>query len=316
MMTAGVYLLAYYTYVNTSILLNLTRPKLTNSSLGNTWCSMPAFKRRAFKIIHVEMGDHGLDIPKYSLEFFDTLLNVSNIIDNSNNAMLFQTCIKNKVSPISRTRLQDAYTKWFRKYFPLQDDQGRELRPVISRFRETGSQLACYHGGEIAQGIVLDNTASVRRKHYSTGNRFNNRIMMQEAIQIRQEQANSKSSAKLAQKALNIRVLTIEETQRTIIPNISRTANGGSCAEPFGYKSERYNKKSEQHRLTKGEKLACADLLACFGCEHQVIVQSASDIWCLLSFKECIEESLYFHVDKLHYEKTFILYCALLMMSY
>ncbi len=36
-----------------------------------------------------------------------------------------------------------------------------------------------------------------------------------------------------------------------------------------------------------------------------VIVQSLSDIWCLLSFKACIEESLYLHLDANHYRQNF-----------
>ncbi len=74
----------------------------------------------------------------------------------------------------------------------------------------------------------------------------------------------------------------------------------------FGEKSEAYNRKAKQRNLLKdGEKLACADLLKCFGCPEQVIVQSVSDIWCLLSFKECIKESLYLHLNTHHYRQNF-----------
>lgn len=75
---------------------------------------------------------------------------------------------------------------------------------------------------------------------------------------------------------------------------------------PFGKKSEKYTRKAQsQGLLKKGEKLACADLLGCFGCPDQVIVQAVNDIWCLLSFKACIEESLYLHLDAHHYRKNF-----------
>ena len=53
------------------------------------------------------------------------------------------------------------------------------------------------------------------------------------------------------------------------------------------------------------ENVACADLLSCFGCEHQAIVDSVSDIWCLLSFRANLEESLVNHLDAAHYEKNF-----------
>lgn len=67
MMSAGTYLLAYYTYANTSDLFQLKQPDNASASVGEIWYTMPAFKRRAFKTIQVEMGGHELDIPKTSL---------------------------------------------------------------------------------------------------------------------------------------------------------------------------------------------------------------------------------------------------------
>lgn len=304
MMASATYLLAYYTYANTTQLLNLPRPKLVSKSTQETWYCMPAFKRRAFKTIHIEMGSHQLDIPKYSMQFFDKLLRVSQIIDNSDNALLLQTRSQNKLSSLSSSTL-NGFNGWLRKHFTFIDDKGEALRPVISRFRETGSQLTSYYQGDIAQGIVLDSTPTVRKKHYSTGNPYSNQAMTQEAALIRQEQAVSKSSAKEAQKTLQIEVLTINQEHRIAFPNLSKSAHGSHCKEPFGEKSQKFNRKTNQHKLTQGEKLACAELLDCFGCPEQVIVQSVSDLWCLLSFRECIEESMYLHLDAHHFKHNF-----------
>ncbi|MDF4968320.1 hypothetical protein P3573_07075 [Vibrio parahaemolyticus] len=304
MMVSATYLLAYYTYANTTQLLNLPRPKLVSKSTRDIWYSMPAFKRRAFKIIHVEMGSHQLDIPKYSMQFFDKLLRVSQIIDSSDTALLLQTRNQNKLSSLTSSSL-NGFNSWLRKHFNFIDEQGQALTPVISRFRETGSQLTSYYQGDIAQGIVLDSTPTVRKKHYSTGNPYSNQAMTQEAALIRQEQAASKSSAKEAQRTLQIEVLTIDQEHRIAFPNLSRSAHGSHCKEPFGEKSQKFNRKANQHKLTQGEKLACAELLDCFGCPEQVIVQSVSDIWCLLSFKECIEESMYLHLDAHHFKRNF-----------
>ncbi|MGR5309565.1 hypothetical protein ACPV34_06745 [Photobacterium damselae] len=304
MMAAATYLLSYYTYSNTSVLLSLQHPQKAGSSIQESWHTMPAFKRRAFKVVHIEMGENSINIPKYSMQFFNTLLEVSKVIDDSSNALLLQTCLDNQVSPVSHHLLSGFCRLWLKKHFKLTDQRGRELRPRISRFRKTGSQLASYYQGDIAQGILLDTTPSVRKKHYSTGNHHDNQSMTQETVLIRQEQAIRKTSPRDAQNALNIEVLTIDESLRVNIP-VSRTANGGSCKDPFGEKSKSYNYKTNQHHLSQGEKLACADLLKCFGCPNQVIVQSVEDIWCLLSFKECIEESLYLHLDANHYKRNF-----------
>ncbi len=38
-------------------------------STGEIWYTMPAFKRRAFKTIQIEIGEHELEIPKYAMTF-------------------------------------------------------------------------------------------------------------------------------------------------------------------------------------------------------------------------------------------------------
>lgn len=130
--------------------------------------------------------------------------------------------------------------------------------------------------------------------------------MLQDTFAIREEQIKQGVSPKEAQENLGIDVLVIEKENAIEIPNLSRTSNGGSCSDPFGSKSEKHTQKALKQGLAKdGERLACADLLACFGCPYQVIVQSVADIWCLLSFRACIEESRYLHLDAHHYRKNF-----------
>ncbi|MDO6775110.1 hypothetical protein Q4591_07065 [Shewanella sp. 3_MG-2023] len=307
MMCSATFLLAYYTYTNTSDLFKLKQPKNTSFSVGETWYTMPTDKRRAFKMIQVELGDHGvLEIPKHSITFFDKLLKASRILNKDDDALLFNTIAYKQLRPMKAATLQDFIRLWIEKHFIFTDQTGRRLRPVISRFRETGSQLTAYHQGKLANDIMLNNTPNTRKKSYSTGNKYTNIGMMQDTLSIRQEQAQAKVSTKEAQQNIAIDVLVIEQEYKAHIPNLSNTPNGGSCANPFNTKAEKYTRKALRHGLAKeGERLACADLLACFGCPEQVIVQSVNDIWSLLSFKLCIEEAMYLHLDAHHYRKNF-----------
>ncbi|WP_045395062.1 hypothetical protein [Vibrio rotiferianus] len=306
MMSAGSFLLAYYTYANTSSLFQLKQPDNASTSLGETWYIMPAFKRRAFKTIQVEMGEHELEIPKYAMGFFDNLLSASRLISNDENAHLLQSVASNKVVPMTAVTLQGFLRLWVEKHFTFIDQTGRRLRPVVSRFRETGAQITAYHQGEMINDIMLDNAPNTRKRSYSEGNKTANNGMIQDAMSLRVEEIKQGVSTKEAQTNLGIDVLVIEKENKISIPNLSKTPNGGSCASPFGEKSEKYTRKAKKHSLvTEGEKLACADLLACFGCPSQVIVNSLPDIWCLLSFKACIEESLFLHLDASHYRLNF-----------
>ncbi|WP_210441883.1 hypothetical protein [Vibrio crassostreae] len=307
MMCAATYLLAYYTYSNASDLFQLAQPANASTSASDAWYTMPSFKRRAFKTIQVEMGANDLlEIPKYAISFFDKLLHASRIIRNGENAYLLQTITNKKFVSVSNITLQSFLKHWVEKHFTFTDQTGRRLRPMISRFRETGAQLTTYHQGEIVGGIMLNNTRTTRKQHYSKGNRHVNKGMLQDAMSILQEQIQSNVDTKQAMDNLEIEVLVIEEEYRASIPGLSRTPNGGSCGKPFGEASKKYTKRAYSQNLIKeGERLACADLLRCFGCSEQVIVQSTYDIWCLLSFKGCIEESLYLHLDAHHYRKNF-----------
>ncbi|WP_039035970.1 hypothetical protein [Shewanella sp. ECSMB14102] len=305
MMCAGTFLLAYYTHSNTGNLLQLRHPDNASTTLGEVWYTMPAFKRRAFKTIQVEMCGHELDIPKYALDFFDKLREVSMLIDTGEHATLLQTVVANKVQPIKPSTLR-AFADWMEKHFLFIDQTGRRLRPVISRFRETGAQLTAFHQGDMANDIMLNNTPNTRKKHYSEGNKTTNNGMLQDAMAIREEQVKRRVTTPQARQNLAIDVLVIEQENSIKLPNLSRTSSGSSCSNPFGEKSEKYTKQARRHGLAKeGERLACADLLACFGCPEQVIVQSVADIWCLLSFKACIEESLCLHLDAVHYRNNF-----------
>ncbi|UJF18590.1 hypothetical protein L0B53_16490 [Vibrio sp. SS-MA-C1-2] len=306
MMCSATFLMAYYTYANTGDLFKLKQPENASTTLGEVWYTMPAFKRRAFKTIRVEMGGHELEIPKYSMEFFDKLLHASRLISRDEEALLLQTVVFQQVKPFKTATLQSFLKRWMEKHFTFTDQTGRRLRPVVSRFRETGAQLTAYHQGELANNMMLGNTPNVRSKHYSEGNRHNNNGMMQDTMAIRQEQVKNGVDSEQAQDNLGIHVLVIEKENAITLPNLSRTSNGASCATPFGSKSEKYTRKAQKQGLAKeGERLACADLLGCFGCPSQVVVQSVSDIWCLLSFKSCIEESLYLHLDAHHYRNNF-----------
>lgn len=306
MMCAGTFLLSYYTYANTSDLFQLKQPSNTSATLGEYWYTMPAFKRRAFKTIHIEIGSHDLEIPKYAMGFFDNLLNASKLISKDSNATLLQSVAFNKVIPMKSSNLQAFLKLWLEKHFTFNDQTGRRLRPVISRFRETGAQITAYNQGDLANNIMLGNTSSTRKKNYSEGNKVSNNGMIQDALSIREEQVKTGASPIDAKIRLGINKLVIEEEYKIQFPDLSRTPNGGSCSSPFGQRSKNYTRRALKQGLAKdGEWLACSDLLACFGCPSQVIVQSLVDIWCLLSFKACIEESLYLHLDSKHFHANF-----------
>ncbi|HEH9426311.1 hypothetical protein [Aeromonas jandaei] len=310
MFYAATFLLSYYTWSNSSVLYQLKRPQTVSHKLSDDWHQMPAFKRRAFKTLTVEIGNHDrLEVPKYALQFFDQLLEASRLLDPRPDGWLLPS--NNNGLPVMMTggKLSGFKSKWLARYFPMYDNQGERLWPVVQRFRATGGHLTLARKGPMYAALLLDNTPQVVKLAYSSGNPHENNQMnrdvshtLEQAVRDRQGVSAAKQKVREAQK---VEVLAYEAyVQRAMPP--TRSANGSYCQTNDSDRAQRFTTRARQRGLlAEGERLSCADLLACWECRHQVLVESVSDLWCILSFRECLEESLYLHLDSQHHQKNF-----------
>lgn len=312
MMAAATYLLSYYTWANTSALLTIQRPEETTLSTKEKWYQMPVFKRRAFRVITLRFGDHGqLNIPKYSLEFFNQLLEISDIIgqhwsENSAPGLLI-TFRNSRAVPMQAGELS-VLNKFIEENFHLRDDKGDRLTPVISRFRATGSQIMQLHHSPAMSAELLGNSPRTVRRHYSDGNEFDNQSMLQDAVSVMADKARFGESIQQAKRRretlLEVHILTYESLLKMQAPPMKQ-AHGSYCQNPFGEQAEKFISRIRRHGLLVTEKFACSDLMKCFACPHQVIVAEPVDIWCLMSFRECLEDSIYRHVDHRHFYRNY-----------
>ncbi len=306
------FLLSYYTWSNSTVLYSLRRPQTSTHTISSNWYQMPAFKRRAFKTITVELGDHKkLEIPKYATQFFDQLMTVSKLVDPKPDGLLLPAYSyrKRKVQMMSGCLLNDFKANWLTKYFPMTDERGDVLWPTPRRFRATGSHLTLALRGTLEAAILLDNTPRTIALAYSSGNPHENDLMnrdtsqtLEQIVRDRQGVESAKQKVREAQK---VEVLAYEAYIRRASPPI-RSAHGSYCKDPMGAMAEKFTSRARAHGLiTENENLACADLIKCWSCGHQVLVESVTDLWCALSFRECIEESAGLHINNAHYQKNF-----------
>ncbi|EOH0515800.1 hypothetical protein ACNPDE_003689 [Vibrio fluvialis] len=309
---AATFLLSYYTWSNSTVLYSLRRPQTSTHAISSNWYQMPAFKRRAFKTVTVELGDHGrIEIPKYATQFFDQLLIASKLVDPSPNGLLLPAYSyrSKKVQMMSGSLLNDFKAKWFTKNFPMTDERGEILWPVPRRFRATGSHLTLALKSTLEAAILLDNTPRTIALAYSSGNPHENDLMNRDTSQTLEQIVRDRQSVELAKQkvreAQKVEVLAYEAYIRRASPP-TRSAHGSYCKEPRGAMAEKFTSRARAHGLiTESENLACADLIKCWSCGHQVLVESVTDLWCVLSFRECIEESACLHIDNAHYKKNF-----------
>lgn len=312
MMAAATYLMSYYTWANTTSLLTIQRPEETTFSTKEKWYQMPVFKRRAFRIITLRFGDHGqLNIPKYSLEFFTQLLKVSDTIAEhwaeEEVPRLLITIRHSQAAPL-RSQELTYFNAFLRDKFGLRDDKGETLSPVISRFRATGSQMIQLHHSPAISAELLGNIPRTVRRHYSEGSEFDNQSMLQDAVTVMADKArygeNAEQAKRRRKEALGVDILAYESLLKMHMPPMKQ-AHGSYCQNPFGEQAEKYLSRVRRHGLLSTEKFACSDLMKCFSCPHQIIVAEACDIWCLISFKECLEESIYRHLDHRHFYQNY-----------
>ncbi|AZL64186.1 TPA: hypothetical protein LUX75_004376 [Enterobacter hormaechei subsp. xiangfangensis] len=309
---AAAYLLSYYTWSNSSILYTLKRPTLSSHTPSDNWHQMPAFKRRAFKTISVEIGDNNrLEIPKYATQFFDQLITASTLLDPGPDGLLLPTYShrKKSVQMMSSCLLNDFKSSWLSVHFPMTDDLGQRLWPVTRRFRATGSHLTLALKGPVEAALRLDNTPETIRQAYSDGNPYENNQMnrdtsqtLEQVVRDRQSIESAKQKVREAQK---VSVLAYEAYVRRASPPV-RNSHGSYCNDTAGTMATMFTSRARRNGLIPPEEtLACADLLNCWSCKHQVLVESVTDLWCVLSFREYLEESQYLHLDKAHYTKNF-----------
>jgi len=304
------YLLAYYTWGNTTSLFEIRRPHLNGLTMSDLWFSMPTIKRRANKFVKIEIGENDqLNIPNHGANLFNKVMHISQLINTSNDALLLNTVIEGVISPLTAARLSD-FNKWLVKTFNLRDDCGQVLGPLVSRFRASGtSRFLALTGDPLKVAITAGNSPQVVRRHYSSGNRHDNDLQIQATALVLENSTRLRSGIESAKQATRIHmqmnILPYEDFIRRLSPP-SRTPSGSYCENPFSERASIENQKAiERGLLKEGEKLACADLLKCFQCEYMVIVETVEDIWCILSFRENIEESVYLHLDSLHFDKNF-----------
>lgn len=311
LMCCALYLLAYYTWSNTSVLLSLKRPHNSARSVSESWYRMPAFKRRAFRTVTVYFTGHDhLDIPKYSLQFFDQLTAVSRLLSDEPETFLLKTAVNGKIVPFPITALSTFNRRFISGVLGIKDDSGAPLHLTAARFRATGSMLSLTRYDPLQTSVLLDNTPAVVNTHYASGNKHDNNRMLRDVTAVLEYQSRHRSGIEAAEdelrKQLDIPVLTYKAYLESVSRPL-RSAHGCYCSAPEGTESRKFTLQSLTHQLVgNGELLACASLLNCFACRHQVLVESETDIWCLLSFRDTLRNSREHHLNLNHYQKNFL----------
>ncbi|EKN4583347.1 hypothetical protein CGH86_09825 [Vibrio parahaemolyticus] len=306
--SAAYFLLAYYTWGNTTVLLNMTKPK-EKIYEGGAWYEQSVLKPRANKFVSVSIGDNGTyHVPKIALRFFEQLLKLSTSISTDSH-LLYQVNA-GTAAPLQQGHIQ-TFSNWLQQTFSLVADDNKPLRPTASRFRASGSyRYLAKTGNAIETSLLLGNTPRTLNKHYSSGNILENDKQLLAAtytIEGVAKCSDINQAKEHAKKALGIEVLPYEDfLNKYSDSNGQKTVLGTGCKNAFSAHVEKYRRRN--HFNPKDfvvDHLACSDIHNCFNCENQVIIESVEDIWCLLSYRESIKDSKVYHLNEQHFSNNY-----------
>lgn len=183
-----------------------------------------------------------------------------------------------------------SYINWFMARAPHQ------VRPVISRFRQSksdGLMTETNSVATVAEG--LNNLQSTTARHYMNGNPHNNRNRLgsaAEALELTARGASIEEARKVVEAKYGkpLRVMDIVAQGET---EPAPTKTGSRCRQPFGDMAQNLKRELVAGGLLdQDESIACFKFLDCFRCEFQALVAEVDDIWCMLSFRESLIESL------------------------
>lgn len=306
--SSAFFLISYYTFANTICILRMLKPK-NYEHRNDSWFKQSVLKSRANKYVSIEIGDNGtLDIPKHALSFFKLLLKLSHVI-STDDALLYGTN-KHSIVALEVNHLQ-GFNRWVAKHLIPLDDFRKPLRLLNSKFRASGSyRYFAKTGSEIHTSTLLGNTPQVMKRHYATGNSEEVREQLSATVLTLENAAkcsNIEEAKSRSKQQMNLEVLPFEAfLEKYSHSAADKTVIGTGCKSPYSDIGKKYQRKVNfSPKTINVENLACSDIANCFFCKNQVIIDDVDDIWCLLSFKECVLDSREKHINISQFLKNF-----------
>lgn len=231
-----------------------------------------------------------LGFTKRGRDFFEAYLRCVEFWNLNDDAYLFPTFLHGSyVGSISQPLISNFF-RWFNPRCP------HGIKPVVSRFRQSKSDGLMSDTNSIAMvSEGLNNLKTTVTKSYLNGNPQENKNRLgsaAEAIVLTAKGSTiAESKASLEKKyGKPLRVVDITNQGE---PEPYQTKVGSRCKNPFSEKAEKLKRQLVKSGLVnENESIACFKFLDCFECDDMALVAEVDDIWCMLSFRESVVESM------------------------
>jgi hypothetical protein len=174
---AGAYLMSFFTGLNSSVLLKMTRELETTVIDGKRYLKYTQVKPRA-RYAHVSTP-----IPEksdsYLSQIFRCLAEVAHqTAPQTPWLFAFPTQQAERLQSVHLSN----FNKWFKKSFALKADDGSELFPLISNFRVNVSLEEAKENGAHSSARMLDNQVTQVTNNYSRTSAFESESRMADSL--------------------------------------------------------------------------------------------------------------------------------------
>jgi len=152
------------------------------------------------------------------------------------------------------------------------------------------------------------------KHNYSKGDKRVNQVESAKSANTMEAFVRNNGDIKIAiQTASNIMKIPVQniteyENHIENSQDTCKTVQGGTCKGEENKQTRSFQRSAMKNSLLDKEdlvKISCGFVIECFDCSNFGIIDDVEDIWCLLSFRHQLNNSLESHCSLKHFLKNF-----------
>ncbi|MCG3866003.1 MULTISPECIES: hypothetical protein [unclassified Photobacterium] len=311
-------MLCIYTGATSSELFStyFAEEKVSYISSGKNWYVVNGIKNRASRV-----NNYSLHFKTSGKLFMEEYLPYIQNINNrykKNEPLLFPLLTEDEEISQAEGRMltlyQDKLIRIDEKLAALKKkDPSFTFR--LQRIRASSLSRSNRELGEKTSISVGNHTLKVHQANkYSRGNKKVNQIEAAKSAVTLESTVRNGGNIELGinttSQIMNIPIVDVTEYENkfTNSNDTCKTTQGGVCKGEENKQTKAFKKSLNKHNLLTEsdlENISCGYIIECFDCSNFGVIDDVEDIWCLLSFREQLNNSIQHHCSLKHFIKNY-----------
>ncbi|PSU80700.1 hypothetical protein C9J21_07655 [Photobacterium phosphoreum] len=311
-------MLCIYTGATSSELFTayFAEEKVSYIASGKNWYAVDGIKNRASKLNNYSL--HFKTSGKLFIEEYFPYIRKINNSHKKNEPLLFPLLTQDEeitqVNGEILIKYQDKFIKIDDKLASLKEkDPSFTFR--LQRIRSSSLSRSNRELGEKTSISVGNHTLKVHQANkYSRGNKKVNQIEAAKSAVTLESTVRNGGNIELGinttSQIMNIPIVDVTEYENKFknSNDTCKTTQGGVCKGEDNKQTKAFKKSLNKHNLLTEsdlENISCGYIIECFDCSNFGVIDDVEDIWCLLSFREQLNNSIQHHCSLKHFIKNY-----------